>query len=142
MSSERRPVRVGISCGDLQGIGIEVVLKTFEDARMLQELTPVLYASAKAVSLHRKLLDLEEVQFHRVNDAAEALPRKLNLVNLWDDELPLELGRPSGPLATYAIRSLEAATQDLAGGKVDVLVTAPIDKHLSLIHISEPTRPY
>ena len=61
MSSERRPVRVGISCGDLQGIGIEVVLKTFEDARMLQELTPVLYASAKAVSLHRKLLDLEEV---------------------------------------------------------------------------------
>ena len=129
MSSERRPVRVGISCGDLQGIGIEVVLKTFEDARMLQELTPVLYASAKAVSLHRKQLGLEEVQFHRVNDAAEVLPRKLNLVNLWDDELPLELGRPSGPLATYAIRSLEAATQDLAGGKVDVLVTAPIDKH-------------
>ncbi|MBV6404033.1 MAG: 4-hydroxythreonine-4-phosphate dehydrogenase PdxA [Flavobacteriales bacterium] len=129
MSTERRPVRVGISCGDLQGIGIEVVLKTFEDARMLQELTPVLYASAKAVSLHRKQLGLEEVQFHRVNDAADALPRKLNLVNLWDDELPLELGRPSGPLAAYAIRSLEAATQDLAAGKTDVLVTAPIDKH-------------
>ncbi len=129
MSSERRPVRVAISCGDLHGVGIEVVLRTFEDARMLQDLTPVLYASAKAVSLHRKQLGLEEVQFHRVNDAAEALPRKLNLVNLWDDELPLELGRPSGKLAAYAVQSLEAATQDLAAGKADVLVTAPIDKN-------------
>ncbi len=122
-------LRAGISCGDLNGIGIEVVLHTFEDARMLADITPVLYCSAKAVSHRRKLLALDEVQFHRVNDAREALPKKLNLVNVWDDEVAIEPGKPSGPLAEYAIKSLEAAAQDLASGKVDVLVTAPIDKH-------------
>ncbi len=125
----RPPLRVGISCGDLNGIGIEVVLKCFEDARMLADVTPVLYASAHAVSHHRKTLKLDEVQFHRVNDAREALPKKLNLVNVWEEEVAIELGKPSGALAAYAIKSLEAAAQDLASGKVDVLVTAPIDKH-------------
>jgi 4-hydroxythreonine-4-phosphate dehydrogenase len=125
----RQPLRVGISCGDLNGIGLEVALKCFEDARMLAELTPVLYCSAKAVSHHRKALKLDEVQFHRIADAREALPRKLNLVNLWEDDLELELGQPSSALARFAIQSLEAAAQDLARGKVDVLVTAPIDKH-------------
>ncbi len=126
---ERKVVRVGISCGDLNGIGIEVVLKTFQDARMMQDLVPILYASNKTVSFHRKALKLEEVQFQRVNDASEALPKKLNVVNLWEEELPIELGKPSGPLAAQAIQSLEAAAQDLASGKVDVLVTAPIDKN-------------
>ncbi|HQW04698.1 MAG TPA: 4-hydroxythreonine-4-phosphate dehydrogenase PdxA [Flavobacteriales bacterium] len=129
MSENRTPLRVGISCGDLNGIGIEVVLKCFEDNRMLADIIPVLYASAHAVSHHRKALKLDEVQFHRVNDAREALPKKLNIVNVWEDEVVLELGKPSGPLASFAIQSLEAAAQDLASGKVDVLVTAPIDKH-------------
>ncbi|MCB9171110.1 MAG: 4-hydroxythreonine-4-phosphate dehydrogenase PdxA [Flavobacteriales bacterium] len=129
MSEMAHPTRVGISCGDLNGIGIEVVLKTFEDNRMVQEVTPILYASAKAVSHYRKLLKLEEVQFHRVNDASEALPKKLNVVNVWEEDPTIEPGRPSGKLAAFAIRSLEAATHDLAAGKVDVLVTAPIDKH-------------
>lgn len=125
----RQPIRIGISCGDLNGIGLEVVLKCFEDARMLTELTPVLYCSSKAVNLHRKALKLEEVQLNRVSDAREAAPRKFNLVNLWEEEVDIQLGKPSGPLASYAIASLEAAAQDLASGKVDVLVTAPIDKN-------------
>ncbi len=129
MSEPRQPIRIGISCGDLNGIGLEVVLKCFEDARMLADVTPVLYCSAKVVSHHRKVLNLEEVQFHRVNDAREALPKKLNLVNIWEDDLELELGKPSSQLAAFAINSLEAAAQDLASGKVDVLVTAPIDKN-------------
>ncbi len=127
--TEQAPLRVGISCGDLHGIGIEVVLKCFEDTRMLADITPVLYASAQVVSHHRKQLKLDEVQFQGVDDARDALPRKLNVVNVWQEELPLELGKPSGPLAAYAVKSLEAAVQDLASGKVDVLVTAPIDKH-------------
>lgn len=125
----QQPIRVGISCGDLNGIGLEVVLKCFEDARMLAEMTPVVYCSTHVLSFHRKALGLEDVPFHRVNDAREALPRKLNLVNLWEEEVEITLGKPSGTLASYAIRSLEAAAQDLASGKVDVLVTAPIDKH-------------
>jgi 4-hydroxythreonine-4-phosphate dehydrogenase len=126
---EQAPLRVGISCGDLQGIGIEVVLKCFEDARMHSDITPILYASAQAVSHHRKQLKLEEVQFQRVDDARDAVARKFNVVNVWQEELSLELGKPSGALAAYAVKSLEAAVQDLASGKVDVLVTAPIDKH-------------
>jgi len=130
MTEARPPIRIGISCGDLNGIGIEVVLKCFEDARMLADIIPVLYCSAKAVNVHRKALGLEEeAQVHRVNDAREALPKKLNLVNLWDEDVAIDLGQPSGALASYAIMSLEAAAQDLASGKVDVLVTAPIDKN-------------
>ncbi|HEY0976559.1 MAG TPA: 4-hydroxythreonine-4-phosphate dehydrogenase PdxA [Flavobacteriales bacterium] len=127
--SEGRAPRVGISCGDLNGVGLEVILKTFEDPRMLQEVTPVIYSSAKAVSHHRKALGLEELQFHGVHDAQEALPKKLNVVHVWEEEVAIELGRPSGELAKYAIQSLEAAANDLARGKVDVLVTAPIDKN-------------
>ncbi|HRD51845.1 MAG TPA: 4-hydroxythreonine-4-phosphate dehydrogenase PdxA [Flavobacteriales bacterium] len=129
MSEPRPSPRIGISCGDLNGIGIEVVLKCFEDPRMLADTTPVLYASAKAVSHWRKLLKLDEVQFHRVNDARDALPKKLNLVNLWEDDFDIEPGKPSSTLAGFAIKSLEAAVQDLASGKTDVLVTAPIDKN-------------
>ena len=126
---ERTPLRVGISCGDLNGIGIEVVLKCFEDARMMSDMVPVLYCANKVVSHHRKVLGLEEVQFHKVNDARDALPKRLNVVNIWEEEVELSLGSPSGALARYAIQSLEAAAHDLAAGKVDVLVTAPIDKH-------------
>lgn len=127
--SEVRAPRVGISCGDLNGIGLEVVLKTFEDTRLLQDVTPILYANAKVVSHHRKVLGLEDVQFHGIPGAQEALPKKLNVVNLWEEEVPIELGKPSGKAARFAIQSLEAAAQDLGAGKIDVLVTAPIDKH-------------
>jgi 4-hydroxythreonine-4-phosphate dehydrogenase len=129
MSEQRQPIRIGISCGDLNGVGIEVVLKCFEDPRMMTDATPVLYASAKAVSHYRKLLQLEEVQFHGISDAREAVPRKLNVVSAWEEDAAIEPGKPSGQLAAFAVKSLEAAVQDLASGKVDVLVTAPIDKN-------------
>lgn len=125
-----RPVRVGISCGDLNGIGLEVVLKTFEDPRMVQELTPVLYCGAKAVGIYRKVLGTQaQMQINGVADAKDALPKKLNVVHVWEEEAPVEPGAPSAKVAPYAIKSLEAAVQDLGTGKVDVLVTAPIDKH-------------
>ncbi|MDX9750206.1 MAG: 4-hydroxythreonine-4-phosphate dehydrogenase PdxA [Flavobacteriales bacterium] len=127
---ENRPLlRVGISCGDLNGIGIEVVLKCFEDPRMLADTAPVLYCSNKVVSHHRKALGLEAVQTHRIDDAREALPKRLNVVNLWEEDVEIALGSPSAAMAKYAIQSLEAAAHDLAAGKTDVLVTAPIDKH-------------
>ncbi len=126
---ERDPLRIGITCGDLNGIGIEVVLKCFEDARMHTDITPILYANAHTVSHHRKALKLDEVQFQRVNDARDAVARKFNVVNVWEEDVAIEFGKPSGQLASYAIKSLEAAAQDLSSAKIDVLVTAPIDKH-------------
>ena len=71
--SETKTLRVGISCGDLNGIGLEVVLKTFEDSRVMQDITPILYASSHVVSHHRKVLGLEEVQFHGVDHSSDAL---------------------------------------------------------------------
>ena len=124
-----KPLRIGISCGDLNGIGIETVLKCMEDTRMLQDATIMLYASAHAVSHHRKALGLEEVQFQRVNDARDAVPKKFNVVSVWEEDVNIELGQQSSELAAYAIKSLETAAQDLATGKIDVLVTAPIDKN-------------
>ena len=124
-----QPLRIGISCGDLNGIGIEVVLKCFEDTRMLQDATIMLYASAHAVSHHRKALGLEEVQFQRVNDARDAVPKKFNVVSVWEEDVNIELGQQSSELAAYSIKSLETAAQDLASAKVDVLITAPIDKN-------------
>jgi 4-hydroxythreonine-4-phosphate dehydrogenase len=125
----RPPLRVGITCGDLNGIGIETVLKCLEDNRMHADITPILYANAHVVSHHRKALRLDEVHFQRVNDARDAVARKFNVVNVWDDEVTIELGKPSAALATYAIKSLEAAANDLSAAKIDVLVTAPIDKN-------------
>ncbi|MBL7986028.1 MAG: 4-hydroxythreonine-4-phosphate dehydrogenase PdxA, partial [Flavobacteriales bacterium] len=80
--SETRTMKVGISCGDLNGVGLEVVLKAFEDNRMMQDITPVLYCGVKAVSHHRKALKLEEVQFHGVKSVNDVIPRKFNVVDL------------------------------------------------------------
>lgn len=121
---------MGISCGDLNGIGPEVVLKTFEDPRMLQDLIPVLYCGARAVTFHRKSIGgAEQMQVNGISDAAQAGVKKLNVVHVWEEEAPINPGTASAETAAYAIKSLEAAVSDLATGKVDVLVTAPIDKH-------------
>lgn len=127
--SDPKTLRIGISCGDLNGIGLEVVLKAFEDNRMMQDITPIVYASSNVVSHHRKVLGLDEVQFHGVDHSSDALPRKLNVVNVWTEDLELELGKPDSKLSAYSIKSLETAANDLAQGKVDVLITAPIDKN-------------
>jgi 4-hydroxythreonine-4-phosphate dehydrogenase len=123
-------IRIGISCGDLNGVGLEVVLKTFEDPRMMLDLTPILYCGAKAVSLHRKTVPgLEQMQVNGIADAQDAVPKKFNVVHAWEEETNIQLGHPSGEEARFAIMSLEAAAQDLTSGKIDALVTAPIDKH-------------
>lgn len=123
-------VRVGISCGDLNGISLEVVLKTFEDQRMMQDIIPILYCGARGVNLYRKTISGgEQMQINGIAQAQDAIPKKLNVVHVWEEEAPIEPGVPSGQAAQFAVRSLEAAAHDLATGKVDVLVTAPIDKH-------------
>lgn len=125
---KKNKIRVGISVGDLNGIGVEVILKAFSDNRMYHSITPVVYASSKVMSEHKKALQLDDTQFHSVKDATEAVAKKLNVVNAWDEDVELTIGKPSNKVGSFALASLEAATKDLAGGRVDVLVTAPIDK--------------
>lgn len=130
MSEMERPrVKVGISVGDVNGIGLEVVMKALQDNRILDDITPVIYASSKLISFHKKALDLE-FNFTAISSADEAMSKKINVVSPWEEEFTITIGERNEETGKYALKSLEAATKDLASNKVDVLVTAPIDKKL------------
>lgn len=122
-------IRLGISQGDINGIGYEVILKTFSDSRMFDVCTPILYGSTKVASYHKKLLALhQDLAFNGIHDSAEAIDRKFNVVNLTNDEIKLDVGKLTEVAGAQSRLSLNRACEDLREGKVDVLVTAPISK--------------
>ncbi|MEM7381879.1 MAG: 4-hydroxythreonine-4-phosphate dehydrogenase PdxA, partial [Bacteroidota bacterium] len=124
---EKAKIRVGISIGDLNGIGCEVALKTFEDSRMLDFCTPVFFASNKTISFQKKALEID-LNFNGIPNAKNPLDGKLNVVNVWKDMPKTQFGECTGEAGDYAIRSLRAAVASLKAGEIDVLVTAPINK--------------
>ncbi|UKM65457.1 4-hydroxythreonine-4-phosphate dehydrogenase PdxA [Flavobacteriaceae bacterium GSB9] len=119
---------VGISIGDLNGIGGEIVLKTFEDSRMLDFCTPVIFASIKVVSFLKSHFN-SEINFQSINNLAEVVHGKVNVFNCWKEPVNIEFGKEDLKIGEYAIKSLEEATKALKNGDIDVLVTAPINKH-------------
>ncbi len=122
-------IRVGISVGDTNGIGLEVVIKSLLDPRILEDIIPIVYANPEVVKIHRKsIADAGDFVFQQINSADEAHPRKANLVTVWTEKTEVKFGTPTKDSAFAALKSLEAAVADLASNKVDVLVTAPIDK--------------
>jgi 4-hydroxythreonine-4-phosphate dehydrogenase len=121
-------IKVGISLGDINGIGPEVVLKSLMDNRILQGCTPIIYGSVKTLNTIRKSILGEEMFFNACKDAGEAKQKKINVVNVWDEEPEIEYGKANETGGKYSFLSLEAATKDLASNKIDVLVTAPISK--------------
>ena len=126
MDKEKK-IRVGISVGDLNGIGLEVVLKTFSDKRMLDFCTPVIFASTKVVSYHKKANGIN-LPIHGAQSLDAVLEGKVNLINVWKEDVSMDLGKVSDVSGKYAFLSLEAATLALKEGKVDFLLTAPISK--------------
>ena len=122
-------IKIGITSGDLNGIGLEVVMKTFLDNRMHQVCTPVIYAGSKMISMQRKLLNLNDFNYNTVRPGQDVILRKNNVMSCWEEELPVEWGKATELSGKYAMRSIEAAVADLAAGKIDTLVTAPINKH-------------
>jgi 4-hydroxythreonine-4-phosphate dehydrogenase len=121
-------IRLGISVGDLNGIGMEVIIKTFMEAKMTNYCIPIVYGSSRTAGYHRKVLGINDWSFNFINDAGEAHPRRTNLVNVWQEEVILNLGTADKEVGAFALRSLEAAVADLKAGKIDALVTAPINK--------------
>ncbi len=121
-------IRVGISIGDLNGIGAEVTLKALKDPLLLLDCTPIIYATTKVLAFHKKNLADTDVNFQACKSADEAVAKKINVVNTWNDEVNITLGEATEEGGKYAFLSLEKATEDLASGKIDVLVTAPISK--------------
>ena len=128
MNKKAENIIVGISIGDLNGIGSEVILKTFEDSRMLELCTPVIFANAKILSFVKKSFT-STVQFHGVDKLDQVLPGKLNVFNLWKESVDINLGANDEKIGEYAIKSFVAATKALKDGEIDVLVTAPINKY-------------
>lgn len=120
-------IRVGISIGDLNGIGSEIILKTFEDSRMLEFCTPIIFASIKTMSFFKKQFN-SGINFHGINDVAQVLEGKVNVLNVWKENVEIAFGEEDLKAGEYAIKSLEKATEALKNDEIDVLVTAPINK--------------
>ncbi len=126
--AQDKPIIIGISHGDVNGISYEVIIKTLADARILELFTPVVYGSSKVASYFKKTLAVHDFNFHVVRSVDQALPGKANLVNIFSDEIKIELGQNTAIAGQAALQSLEAATNDYANGHLDALVTAPINK--------------
>lgn len=125
---EDHRIRVGITHGDINGIGYEIILKTFADPAMLELCTPIIYGSPKVASYHRKSLNLQ-TNFSIVSSASEAAHNKLSVVNCTDDEIKVEFSKPDPEAGKAALDALEKAIEEYKAGLIDVLVTAPINKH-------------
>jgi 4-hydroxythreonine-4-phosphate dehydrogenase len=122
-------IKIGISQGDINGIGLEVVLKTLMEPSITEICTPVLFSSQKTVSYYRKVLGLEEFNFHPIRDFNQLNTKKPNVFICYEEEVNIEMGKSSDIGGKYALASLEKATQALLNKQIDVLVTAPINKH-------------
>ena len=121
-------IKVGISIGDINGIGIEIILKTFADLRMLELCTPIIFASNKIISIHKKELNID-TQIHGIENISKAVSNKINLLNVWKESVLVEFGKETEEGGKYAFLSLQAAVKALQNNEIDILVTAPINKH-------------
>ncbi len=122
-------LKVGISIGDVNGIGLEVIIKTLIDNRILEYCTPIVYGHTKVASFHRKTLAVSDFSFNVINHASQANPKRANMINCWEEDVKIELGAATETGGKYAFISLEKALDDLLAGNIDALVTAPINKH-------------
>ncbi|SHG83147.1 4-hydroxythreonine-4-phosphate dehydrogenase PdxA [Winogradskyella jejuensis] len=121
-------IKVGISIGDLNGIGPEIVIKTFEDSRSLELYTPVIFASSRIMNFFRKHFS-SKINFHEINDLDKIAHGKVNVFNVWKEAVNIQFGKEDKKIGEYAIKSLESAVDALKKDAIDVLVTAPINKH-------------
>ncbi|EHQ26771.1 4-hydroxythreonine-4-phosphate dehydrogenase PdxA [Mucilaginibacter paludis] len=122
-------LKIGISIGDVNGIGLEVIIKTLSDPKILDYCTPIVYGHTKVASFHRKALNLSDFSFNVVAAPDQVNPKRANLINCWEEDVKIELGQSTANGGKYAFLSLEKAVTDLVAGSIDALVTAPINKH-------------
>jgi 4-hydroxythreonine-4-phosphate dehydrogenase len=128
MEGSKEVLRVGITIGDVNGIGPEIIVKSLMDIRVLSDFTPVIYGSSKVISFYKRNLNIQDFNYVSCKSADELQNKKINLINVWNDEFEITPGISNNLGGEYAYKSLEAATNDIASGKIDVLVTAPISK--------------
>ncbi len=128
MSKNIENIKVGISIGDLNGIGPEIILKCFEDLRSLELCTPIIFASFKVMNFFKKHFK-SNVALKEIPSADKAVSKKVNIVNVWKENVAIDFGKEDPKIGEYAIKSLQASVSALKSNSIDVLVTAPINKH-------------
>jgi 4-hydroxythreonine-4-phosphate dehydrogenase len=127
MSLKQHKIRVGISIGDFNGIGPEIIMKSLKDKAITDFFTPIIFGSGKLFTYQKNIFKFNH-NFHYITETSQAQGDKINMVNLWKDNVNVDLGKPTEESTKMAIESLEAATNALMNGEIDVLVTAPINK--------------
>lgn len=126
---ENDKIKIGITHGDINGIGYEIIIKALEDPRIHEICIPVVYGSPKVAAYHRKALDIENFSFNNINRIEEAHPKRANIINCVDENIRVELGKNTPMAGEASWLALEAGVKDLKEGKIHALVTAPINKH-------------
>jgi 4-hydroxythreonine-4-phosphate dehydrogenase len=125
--SQTKPI-IGISCGDLNGIGIELIIKTFSDNRILEHCTPIIFASGKAINFYRKSIPEVNISFQQIKDFTRINQKQINIFNCWEEEIAINPGQLTDTGGKYAVLSLQSAVAALKQKQIDGLVTAPIHK--------------
>ena len=125
---QARKIKVGISIGDPNGIGIEVILKIFQEKELFDFFTPIVYGNIKLISFQKRHLDLK-TSLSPYKERNKLSPNQVNVVDVWNNSFTTEFGKSTQEGGIHALKSLKAATKALKENKVDVLVTGPIDKH-------------
>lgn len=128
MPAHKHKIKVGVTHGDINGIGYEIILKTFQDNRILDLCTPIIYGSPKVGAYHRKALNIVNFSLSTIKKPEEANPKRVSIINCTDDSVRVELGKSTGIAGEASFKALEAAVHDLIENRVDVMVTAPINK--------------
>jgi 4-hydroxythreonine-4-phosphate dehydrogenase len=123
----QKPV-IGITCGDLNGIGTELIIKTFSDHRLLEHCTPVIFGSNKLVNFYKKTLPDVNIAYQSLKDLSKVNHKQVNIVNCWEEDVAITPGQLNETGGAYAVKSLEAATAALLEGHINGIVTAPIHK--------------
>lgn len=120
---------IGITLGDVNGVGVEVIIKSLLDPRIADYCTPVVYGSPKVISYWKKLLGYNEFNLHIIKGLDQVHHKKANILVCWDDEVEIRPGEVTEAGGKYAFKSLEMATKDVIDGKIQAIVTAPLNKH-------------
>jgi len=129
MNARKNKPIIGISIGDINGIGVEVTLKALADARVYKSFTPLIYGHGKVLSFYKKLLNLEEFNFSQIRSVDEIQHRKINVFNVVEESPEVIPGVETLEAGKFALESLKAAVEDLKSGKIQALVTAPVNKN-------------
>lgn len=128
MALDAKPV-IGITIGDINGIGPEVIIKSLADARILKFCTPVIYASTKVLAYYKKALQIEDFSYSQAKSHEHFIPKRINVVNCWEEMVEINIGEVTNQAGQSAYMALEKACGDLKNGYLDAIVTGPINKH-------------